>query len=95
MELTVKVNVDTDEAIEKLERIKELCKEINDLQGNRPNINVNVKNETDLPAIKSYINNENAKNADFSLLQLTLNCVGYFLCPKYAQGVKRCNLNGG
>lgn len=68
MEFNVKVNVDADEAIEKLERIKELCKEINDLQDNRPNINITVKNETDLPAIKSYINKENAKNADFSLL---------------------------
>ncbi|HCY1337998.1 TPA: hypothetical protein O0979_000850 [Staphylococcus aureus] len=68
MEFTVRVNIKADKAIEKLERIKELCKEINDLQGNRPNINVTVKNETDLPAIKSYIDNENVKKADFSLL---------------------------
>lgn len=68
MEFTVRLNIEADKAIEKLERIKELCKEINDLQGNRPNINVTVKNETDLPAIKSYIDNENVKKADFSLL---------------------------
>ena len=56
MEFTVKVNIDADEAIKKLERIKELYKEINELQCDRPNINVNIKNKADIPVIKSYIN---------------------------------------
>lgn len=68
MDYTIKVNIDADEVIEKLERIKELCTEINELQDNRPIVSVTVRNEADLPAIKSYIDNENVKNADFGLL---------------------------
>ncbi|WP_049388126.1 hypothetical protein [Staphylococcus epidermidis] len=68
MDYTIKVNIDADEVIEKLERIKELCTEINELQDNRPIVSVTVRNEADLPVIKSYIDNENVKNADFGLL---------------------------
>lgn len=60
MDFTVKVNVDADEAIEKLERIKILYEEINELQNDMPVINVNVKNEVDIPMIKTYIK-ENEK----------------------------------
>lgn len=36
-------------------------------ENDKPVVNVIVKNEADLPAIKSYINNENAKNTPFDL----------------------------
>lgn len=65
MDFTVKVNVEADEAIRKLERIKVLCEEINELQNGKPLINFNVKNESDIPAIKSFKEEENVKNAIF------------------------------
>lgn len=65
MDFTVKVNVEADEAIRKLERIKVLCEEINELQNDKPVINFNVKNEADIPAIKSFKQEENVKNAIF------------------------------
>ncbi|UEX89696.1 hypothetical protein [Staphylococcus ratti] len=68
MDFKVSVKVDADEAIEKLERIKALYKEINDLQNERPIVNIKVKNEADIPAIKTYIEEENTKNIDFSLM---------------------------
>ncbi|WP_105995762.1 hypothetical protein [Staphylococcus agnetis] len=33
----------------------------------RPVVNIKIKNEADIPAIKSYIEEENAKNVDFKL----------------------------
>ncbi|NHM92961.1 MULTISPECIES: hypothetical protein [Staphylococcus] len=33
----------------------------------RPVVNIRVKNEADIPAIKTYIEEENAKNVDFDL----------------------------
>ncbi|MEB7348364.1 hypothetical protein [Staphylococcus haemolyticus] len=33
----------------------------------RPVVNIRVKNEGDIPAIKTYIEEENAKNVDFGL----------------------------
>lgn len=33
----------------------------------RPVVNIKVKNEADIPAIKTYIEEENAKNVDFGL----------------------------
>ncbi|MGV3275970.1 hypothetical protein [Staphylococcus hyicus] len=68
MDFTVKVNVDADEAIRKLERIKVLYKEINELQTDKSVINITVKNESDIPAIKSYIEEENVKNDNFNLM---------------------------
>ncbi|WP_381418622.1 terminase [Staphylococcus hyicus] len=37
-------------------------------ENNRPIVNVVVKNEADIPAIKSYIEETNAKNASFALM---------------------------
>ncbi|PNY85073.1 phage tail protein [Staphylococcus agnetis] len=37
-------------------------------ENNRPIVNIVVKNESDLPAIKSYIEETNAKNASFALM---------------------------
>lgn len=68
IDFTVKVNVDADEAIRKLERIKVLYKEINELQTDKSVINITVKNESDIPAIKSYIEEENVKNDNFNLM---------------------------
>ena len=42
MEFSVKVNVDADEAIEKLERIKQLYEEINQLKNDRPVVKVGI-----------------------------------------------------
>ena len=43
MEINVKVNVDADKAIEKLERIRDLYKEINELKNEKINISINKK----------------------------------------------------
>ncbi|HDZ6408124.1 TPA: hypothetical protein SLB81_002612 [Staphylococcus aureus] len=51
MDFKIKVNVDADEAIEKLERIKELYKEINELQNESPVVKVNIRNKADLDLI--------------------------------------------
>lgn len=67
MEFKVKVNIDADEAIEKLERIKQLYEEIDQLKNEKPVVNVRVHNEADTEQIRSYINEKNAKNANFSL----------------------------
>lgn len=67
MEFNVKVNVDADEAIEKLERIKKLYEEINQLKNDRPVVNLRIHNETDTEQIRSYINDKNAENASFTL----------------------------
>lgn len=67
MEFNVKVNVDADEAIEKLERIKQLYEEINQLKNEKPVVNLRIHNEADTEQIRSYINEENAKSAKFSL----------------------------
>ncbi|SUK18658.1 putative seryl-tRNA synthetase [Staphylococcus aureus] len=87
MDFKIKVNVDTGEAIEKLERIKSLFEEIIELQNEKVVVNVTVKNEADLDMVKTSISEENAKNNDFTLflvvsllldLSMSLNC--FFLC---------------
>ena len=67
MEFNVKVNVDADEAIEKLERIKQLYEEINRLKNDRPVVKVGISNEADTEQIKNHINKSNAENANFNL----------------------------
>ncbi|HCT5138648.1 TPA: hypothetical protein OTZ37_000813 [Staphylococcus aureus] len=67
MDFKIKVNVDTGEAIEKLEHIKSLYEEIIELQNEKVVVNVTVKNEADLDMIKTSISEENAKNNDFTL----------------------------
>ncbi|HDA7236983.1 TPA: hypothetical protein O5T59_001840 [Staphylococcus aureus] len=66
MDFKIKVNVDTGEAIEKLERIKSLYEEIIELQNEKVVVNVTVKNEADLDMVKTSISEENAKNNDFT-----------------------------
>lgn len=68
MECTVKVNIDADDAIEKLERIKELYKEINELQKEKPIVNLTIRNESDIDLIKSHIDDKNNKNTSFDLM---------------------------
>lgn len=91
MEFNVKVNIDADEAIEKLERIKQLYEEINRLKNDRSVVKVGISNEANTEQIKNYINKSNAENANFNLFQLTLKCVGYFLCPKMLKALKGAN----
>ncbi|HDK8677920.1 TPA: hypothetical protein PVA21_002419 [Staphylococcus aureus] len=67
MDFKIKVNVDTGEAIEKLERIKSLYEEIIELQNEKVVVNVTVKNEADLDMVKTSISEENVKNNDFTL----------------------------
>ncbi|XVC85734.1 hypothetical protein VUP34_09440 [Staphylococcus aureus] len=67
MDFKIKVNVDTGEAIEKLERIKSLYEEIIELQNEKVVVNVTVKNEADLDMVKTSISEENTKNNDFTL----------------------------
>ncbi|HEG7176725.1 TPA: hypothetical protein SIK35_002618 [Staphylococcus aureus] len=67
MDFKIKVNVDTGEAIEKLERIKSLYEEIIELQNEKVVVNVTVKNEADLDMVKTSISEENAKNNDSTL----------------------------
>lgn len=43
MDINVKVNVDADKAIEKLERIRDLYKEINELKNEKISITINEK----------------------------------------------------
>lgn len=67
MEFNVKVNVDADEAIEKLERIKQLYEEINQLKKDIPVVKLGIRNEADSEQIVSYINEKNVENANFNL----------------------------
>ncbi|MDR5621892.1 hypothetical protein QTA71_07960 [Staphylococcus haemolyticus] len=67
MEFNVKVNIDADEAIEKLERIKQLYEEINQLKNDRPVVKVGISNESDSELIRSYVNQKNTENANFNL----------------------------
>lgn len=67
MEFKVKVNVDADEAIEKLEHIKQLYEEINQLKNEKTVVNLRIHNEGDTEQIRSYINEKNAENANFNL----------------------------
>ncbi|MDH9618317.1 hypothetical protein PZM43_04860 [Staphylococcus epidermidis] len=67
MEFNVKVNIDADEVIEKLERIKQLYEEINRLKNDRSVVKVGISNEADTEIIRSYINEKNAGNANFNL----------------------------
>lgn len=68
MECTVKVNIDANDAIEKLERIKELYKEINELQKEKPIVNLTIRNESDIDLIKSHIDDKNNENTSFDLM---------------------------
>lgn len=68
MEFKVKVNVDGDEAIEKLERIKQLYEEINQLKNEKPVVNLRIHNGNDVEQIRSYVNKKNAENADLNLI---------------------------
>lgn len=67
MEFNVKVNIDADEAIEKLERIKQLYEEINQLKNDRPVVKVGISSESDSELIRSYVNQKNTENANFNL----------------------------
>ncbi|MEL3710557.1 hypothetical protein RUT98_01390 [Staphylococcus borealis] len=67
MEFSVKVNVDADEAIEKLERIKQLYEEINQLKNDRSVVKVEISNEADTELIRSYVNGKNTENANLNL----------------------------
>lgn len=67
MEFNAKVNIDADEAIEKLERIKQLYEEINKLKNDIPVVKLEIRNEGDAEQIRSYINEKNAKNTKFNL----------------------------
>lgn len=67
MEYIVKVNIDADEAIEKLERIKQLYEEINQLKNDRSVIKVGISNEADTEQIRSYVNEKNAKSTKLNL----------------------------
>ena len=91
MEFNVKVNVDADEEIEKLERIKKLYEEINQLKNDRPVVKVGISNEADTEIIRSYINEKNAENANFNLFQLTLKCVGNFDAQIMLKALKGAN----
>ena len=91
MEFNVKVNVDADDAIEKLERIKQLYEEINRLKNDRPVVKVGISNEADTEIIRSYINEKNAENANFNLFQLTLKCVGNFYAQIMLKALKGAN----
>ena len=65
MEFSVKVNIDADEA---LERIKQLYEEINQLKNDRPVVKVGISNESDSELIRSYVNEKNVENVDFNLI---------------------------
>lgn len=67
MEFNVKVNIDADEAIEKLERIKQLYEEINQLKNDRPVVKLGIRNEAETKQIRDCINEKNAENANFNL----------------------------
>lgn len=67
MEFSVKVNVDADKAIEKLERIKQLYEEINRLKNDIPVVKLEIHNKADTEQIRSYINEKNAENTNFNL----------------------------
>lgn len=68
MEFKVKVNVDADEAIEKLELIKQLYEEINRLKNDIRVVKVGISNESDSELIRSYVNEKNVENVDFNLI---------------------------
>lgn len=66
MEFSVKVNIDADEAIEKLERIKQLYEEINQLKNDRPVVKIGISNEADTELIRSCVN-EKTENTNLNL----------------------------
>lgn len=51
VDINVKVNVDADKAIEKLERIRDLYKEINELKNEK--ISISINNKEDAKIIRS------------------------------------------
>lgn len=67
MEYIVKVDIDADEAIEELERIKQLYEEINQLKNEKPVVNLRIHNEADTETIRSYVNEKNAENSNLNL----------------------------
>lgn len=70
MEFNVKINVNADEAIEKLERVKQLYEEINRLKNEKPVVDLKIHNEADLEQIRSYINDKNAEEARLDLKRI-------------------------
>ncbi len=60
MDINVKVNVDADKAIEKLERIRDLYKEINELKNEKISITINEKEDA-----KIIRNNQVQASKDF------------------------------
>lgn len=62
VDINVKVNVDADKAIEKLERIRDLYKEINELKNEKINISINKKEDAKIirnnqvQAVKNFMN---------------------------------------
>lgn len=60
MDIDVKVNVDADKAIEKLERIRDLYKEINELKNEKISITINEKENA-----KIIRNNQVQASKDF------------------------------
>ena len=87
MDFKIKVNVDTGEAIEKLERIKSLYEEIIELQNEKVVVNVTVKNEADLDMVKTSISEENAKImiSHFLVVSLLLDLSMSLNCFFYAK----------
>ena len=67
MEFNVKVNIDADEASEKLERIKQPYEESNRLKNDRSVVKVVISIEANTEQIKNHINKSNAENANFNL----------------------------
>ncbi|MGX0208455.1 hypothetical protein [Staphylococcus epidermidis] len=59
MEFNVKVNIDADEAIEKLERIKQLYEEINQLKNDIPVVKLGICNEAEVMLTKKMQKNAN------------------------------------
>lgn len=53
MDINVKVNVDAEKAIEKLERIRDLYKEINELK--KEEVRVRIINKADIEKLKTNV----------------------------------------
>ncbi|MDW3925711.1 hypothetical protein QI340_00305 [Staphylococcus saprophyticus] len=53
----VKINVDTDEVIEKLEKVKALVTEINELTSSKSVVRIEM--DTNLESVRKYVNEKN------------------------------------
>lgn len=53
----VKINVDADEAIEKLEKVKTLITEINELTSSKSVVRIDMN--TNLESVRKYVNEKN------------------------------------